>query len=155
MVDLNKILRPKTIAAVGGNWAASVVKQCLLAGFEGTIWPVNPNRKDMLGIPCLPSIRDIPEPPDCTFIGVSREESISIMEYLAGVGAGGAVCFASGFAESVTEDKRGKVYQEELVSASGPMPFLGPNCYGMINYLDGIPIWPDVQAGKNVIKVWQ
>ncbi|MDE2759054.1 MAG: acetate--CoA ligase family protein [Paracoccaceae bacterium] len=147
MGDLNKILRPKTIAAIGGNWAASVVKQCLLAGFDGTIWPVNPNRKDMLGIPCLPSIRDIPEPPDCTFIGVSREESISIMEYLAGVGAGGAVCFASGFAESVAEDKRGKKYQEELVSASGSIPFLGPNCYGMINYLDGIPIWPDVHGG--------
>ncbi len=148
MSDLGRILRPETIAIVGGNWAESVVEQCLLAGFAGTIWAVNPNRESMHGIPCLPSIKDLPEPPDCAFIGVNREQTISTVRYLTSVGAGGAVCFASGFAETAKEDKSGCKYQKELVATSGSMPFLGPNCYGIVNYLDGVPIWPDVHGGK-------
>lgn len=148
MVTLDRIFRPKTIAAVGGNWAERVVEQCLLGEFKGKIWPINPNRETMHGVPCLPSIKDVPEPPDCTFVGVNREQSISTLEHLAKVGGGGAVCFASGFAEIACEDDRGNKYQEDLVKAAGTMPFLGPNCYGLVNYLDGIAIWPDVHGGK-------
>lgn len=148
MNDLGRLFRPKTIASIGGDWAARVVEQCLRAEFSGKIWTINPNRKKMHGIPCLTSIHDLPEPPDCTFIGVNREKTISTLQYLAKVGAGGAVCFASGFAEVTGEDETGRRYQKDLVAASGSMPFLGPNCYGMVNYLDGIPIWPDVHGGK-------
>ncbi len=148
MDNLGRLFRPKTIASIGGDWAARVVEQCLLADFSGTTWPINPNRETMHGIPCLPSINDLPEPPDCTFIGVNREQTIPTLQYLAKEGAGGAVCFASGFAEVAGEDETGRKYQSELVIASGSMPILGPNCYGMVNYLDGIPIWPDVHGGK-------
>ncbi|MCS5556246.1 MAG: acetate--CoA ligase family protein, partial [Arenicellales bacterium] len=59
---------------------------------------------------------------------------------------GGAVCYASGFSES--ED--GKQLQAELVQAAGNMPILGPNCYGLINYLDGALLWPDQHGGQRV-----
>ena len=55
------------------------------------------------------------------------------------MGAGGAVCFASGFAE--VED--GADLNTALLLAAGEMPILGPNCYGMINNCDGALLWPD------------
>ncbi|MEO0360819.1 MAG: acetate--CoA ligase family protein, partial [Pseudomonadota bacterium] len=64
---------------------------------------------------------------------------------LSAMGAGGAVCFASGFAETA-EGAR----QAALVAAAGDMPLLGPNCYGFVNYLDGALLWPDQQGGRRV-----
>ena len=44
----------------------------------------------------------------------------------------------------------GKVHQDELIASAGQMAVLGPNCYGMINYLDGALLWPDVHGGDPV-----
>lgn len=60
---------------------------------------------------------------------------------------GGAVCYASGFSEIGAE---GAGLQARLVGAAGAMPVLGPNCYGMINYLDGALLWPDQHGGRRV-----
>ena len=57
------------------------------------------------------------------------------------MGAGGAIAFASGFAEH--GEDRARDLQRELVARAGEMPVLGPNCYGMINALDGVALWPD------------
>ena len=43
--DLNRLLRPRSIAVLGGQWALNVVEQCQRMGFDGEIWPVNPNRR--------------------------------------------------------------------------------------------------------------
>jgi len=66
---------------------------------------------------------------------------------LSQMGAGGAVCFASGFLESQAETQDGASLQAELVSAAGDMPILGPNCYGFVNYLDQVCLWPDQHGG--------
>ncbi len=147
MTRLGKLLRPRHVAAVGGKWAESVVEQCLRAGFVGQIWPVNTTRDKVCGINCYGSVSELPFPPDCTFIGVNRGATIQVLKELRRIDAGGAICFASGFAESFKEDSRGADLQGELVRAAGSMPVLGPNCYGMINYLDNIPVWPDVHGG--------
>ena len=59
---------------------------------------------------------------------------------------GGAVCYASGFLESID----GGALQKALVEAAGEMPIVGPNCYGLVNYLDGVPLWPDQQGGRRL-----
>ena len=61
----------------------------------------------------------------------------------AKLGIGGAVCFASGFREAAAELEDGVGLQEELVTAAGDMPILGPNCYGFINALETASLWPD------------
>ena len=147
MHNLKRILQPESLAVIGGDWAANVVEQCLKSGYSGKLWPINPHRSHMHGIPCIPSLDCLDAPPDCSFVGVNREESVSTLRTLAKMKGGGAICFASGFAETMGEVSNGQELQDNLVAASDEMPFLGPNCYGLINYFDGTAIWPDVHGG--------
>lgn len=149
-LDLSRLLRPKSIALFGGGWAVNVVAQLKKSGFDGDIWPVNPKRTDILGVPCLASIDDLPGAPDASFIGVNREATIEVVERLRAMGAGGATCFASGFLESENETAGGADLQARLINAAGDMPILGPNCYGLINYLDNVTLWPDQHGGLAV-----
>ena len=145
--DLSRLLRPKSIALFGGGWAVNVVAQLQKSGFEGDIWPVNPRRADILGVPCLAAIDDLPGAPDASFIGVNRDATIEVIGRLSAMGAGGATCFASGFLESESETAGGADLQVRLIDAAGDMPILGPNCYGLLNYLDNVTLWPDQHGG--------
>ncbi|MCB1421791.1 MAG: acetate--CoA ligase family protein [Nitratireductor sp.] len=147
---LSRLLRPKSVALFGGGWAGNVIAQLQKSGFDGDIWPVNPKRADILGIPCYASIEDLPAAPDASFVGVNREASIEVIRQLRDMGAGGATCFASGFSESEAEGTGGADLQRALVEAAGDMPILGPNCYGMLNYLDNVTLWPDQHGGLPV-----
>jgi len=147
--DLSRLLRPKNIAVVGGgDWCRLVIEQCQAMRFEGQIWPVHPKAEEIAGLPAFASVVDLPEAPDATFIGVNRMTTIDVVQQLSDRGAGGAVCFASGFLEAQAEDAEGADLQNRLLKAAGEMPILGPNCYGLINYLDGALLWPDQHGGQ-------
>ena len=141
-----RLFRPRTIAVFGGREAARVVEQCDRMGFAGEIWPVHPTRSEVGGRRAFRSAADLPAPPDAAFVGVNRNATIEVVRSLAEAGAGGAVCYASGFREAAD----GAALQEALVAAAGAMPILGPNCYGVINYLDGALLWPDQHGGARV-----
>jgi acyl-CoA synthetase (NDP forming) len=76
--------------------------------------------------------------PDAAFVAVNRHLTLDAVKQLSKMGAGGAVCYASGFSETGDTD-----LQQQLVLAAGAMPLLGPNCYGFINTLDDVALWPD------------
>lgn len=147
MNQLERLFRPKTIALFGGGLVAEVIRQCDLIGFDGEIWPVNPKRTEMGGRACFASVSALPAAPDAAFISVPRAATVDVVRQLALRGAGGAVCFASGFAEMGDE---GREWQEELQTAMGDMAIIGPNCYGVINYLDGVALWPDEHGGQRI-----
>ncbi len=142
--DPAALVRPRSIATFGGEAAAEVIRQCRRMGYAGRIHPVHPHRAEIEGIPCHARLADLPEVPDAAFVGVNRIASVAVVRELAARGAGGAVCFASGFRES---GDAGAELQAELVAAAGDMPVLGPNTYGLINYLDGALLWPDQHGG--------
>ncbi|PDV84936.1 acyl-CoA synthetase [Rhizobium sp. H4] len=140
---LDRLLRPQTIAVFGGREARRVIEQCDRMGFAGEIWPVHPKLDEVLGRPCYRSLSDLPAAPDAAFVGVNRTLTVEIVRDLSRAGAGGAVCYASGFSEATAELADGVELQQALVEAAGDMPILGPNCYGLINGLDGALLWPD------------
>jgi acetyl-CoA synthetase len=142
---LRRLFSPRHIAVFGGASAQEVVRQCKALGFDGPIWPVHPTRTEMDGLPCFASVDALPEAPDASFVAVPRHATVDIVRQLAARGAGGAICYASGFAE-VGGD--GVALQAELVHAAGTMALIGPNCYGMLNYLDGVALWPDQHGGQ-------
>ncbi len=147
--DLTHLLAPRHIAVVGGREAAVVVRQCRAGGFSGPIWPVNPGRAEIEGLACYDSVAALPEPPDLSFIAVPRDTTVDVVRALAARGAGGAVCYAAGFAE-VGPD--GAELQRELVAAAGNMPLVGPNCFGLLNYLDSAMLWPEQHGGAAVSR---
>lgn len=145
--NLERLLHPKSIAVAGGSVAAEVIRQCRLIGFEGDIWPINPRREQLEGLPCYPDVASLPGVPDAAFLAVPREETLMLVAALAERGAGGAICYASGFAEVGGDGVR---LQEQLLAAAGDLALVGPNCYGLLNYLDGCALWPDHQGGQRV-----
>lgn len=147
MRDLNRLLRPKSIAVLGAGWAKNVIEQCEKMGFDGPVWPVHPTKSEIGGLKAYPSLADLPGVPDATFIGVNRHATLDVVAELSAMGAGGAICFASGWTEAGEPE-----LQARLVAAAGDMPILGPNCYGVINYLDGALLWPDQHGGVRVEK---
>jgi len=142
---LRRLLAPRSIAVVGGAPAERVVQQCLKLGFPGQIWPVHPKRPDLAGVPCVPSLDALPDVPDAVFLGVNRHLTVEAMATLQAMGAGGAVCYGSGFAE--TGDAG---LQQDLLDAAGDVPFLGPNCYGIVNAFDRVALWPDEHGMRSL-----
>ena len=145
-----RLLAPQSMAVFGGQWAGAVVRQCRNLGFSGNIWPVHPTHETVEGLTCFKSIEELPAAPDASFIGVNNEITIEIVRQLRDQGAGGAICFASGFSESASRDSNAESRQARLQEAAGDMPVLGPNCYGLINFLDRVALWPDQHGGKVV-----
>ncbi|NDW52411.1 acetate--CoA ligase family protein [Aliiroseovarius sp. PrR006] len=144
MGRLNRLLRPRSIAVIGGGvWCANVIEQCRKVGFQGDIWPVHPTKPEVGGLATYPSIETLPSAPDASFIGVNRNVTIEAVAALSAVGAGGAICFASGFREASAELLDGAALEQALLEAAGDMPIIGPNCYGLLNLLDGAALWPD------------
>ena len=124
---LNRLFDPSSIAVVGGRHASMVVRQCERLGFDGAVVQVE-------------DLAEMPEDVDAVFVGINRTATIEAVEAAAEAGAGGVVCFASGFAEIGTQ---GADLQAELLRAAGAMSVLGPNCHGFVNYLTGAALWPD------------
>ena len=145
MSDLSRLLQPESIAVFGGGWAENVISQLQKSGYVGKIWPVHPARESICEINCFSKLTELPEAPDAAFVGVNKILTVDIMKGLSAMGAGGAICFASGFREAGNIE-----LQESLVEAAGAMPFLGPNCYGLLNYLDNVTLWPDQHGGVPV-----
>lgn len=146
MRDLGRLLRPKSVAVMGGGWSANVLRSLKKAGYQGEIFALHPKKAEVEGVPAFRDLADLPRVPDAVFVGVNRDATIETVARLSAMGAGGAVCFASGWSEVAD----GVARQQALVKAAGDMPILGPNCYGFINYLDGAMLWPDVQGGMPV-----
>ena len=144
---VERLLKPRSIAVFGGGVAEELVRQCDRMGYEGEIWPVHPKKEEIRGRKVFRSVADLPGSPDAAYVGVNRNLTIDIVRDLAARGAGGAICYATGFTEAGEE---GSELEKQLLEASGDMPLVGPNCYGLLNYLDGAIIWPDQQGGRRV-----
>ena len=144
--NLRRLLRPRHVALVGGGDVATVINECRRIGYSGALWPVNPNRKDIAGIPCFADIEALPDAPDASFLAVPKQAAIDITARLARRGAGGVVCYTAGFSEL---GSTGQEAEAELVNVAGEMALLGPNCYGLINYHDKIALWPFAHGGDH------
>ena len=145
--NLKRLFSPRSVAFVGGIFAEMAIRRNQELGFDGEIWPVHPTRKEIAGYQTYPSIDDLPGVPDAAFVAVKRELTIDIVKQLSDAGVGGCVSYAAGFAEMGEE---GQVLQDQLVAAAGDMPLVGPNCFGLVNYLDKTALWPYLFGGKPV-----
>ena len=106
MPDLTRLLRPRSIAVVGGKPAAEVIRQNRRLGYTGAVWPVHPTAPSIEGLPACRTLADLPGVPDAAFVAVNRDATIACVRDLARIGAGGAVACAAGFAEAGPDGAR-------------------------------------------------
>jgi acetate---CoA ligase (ADP-forming) len=132
--SLTPLLAPRSIAILGASNDPTRISGRPIAymksqGFQGAIYPVNPNRKEVQGLKAYPSVADLPETPDVAIVAIAAEHAVQGVEDLARRGVKGALVFTAGFAEM---DEAGEVAQNRMVAAARAygMRILGPNCLG-------------------------
>ena len=145
--NLSRLISPKSIAVVGNRGADFAIRESKKLGYNHKIWAIHPTLDFLEGIKCYRDIKDLPEVPDATFIAVNAESAIDIIADLKSIGGGGAVLYASGFGEV---GEKGIKRNQRLLEAADGMPVIGPNCYGFINSLDRVALWPDVHGCEAV-----
>jgi acetyl-CoA synthetase len=113
-------------------------------GFEGDVWGVNPRRSSVYGLPCFPSLSDLPKAPDAVVVAIPAPGVPAIIEEAGAIGSGGAVVYAAGFGES----EAGAGLEQALREAARrySLPVCGPNCDGLVSLWSRAALWGDALA---------
>ena len=142
--NIERLLRPRSVAVVGasptpGALGASVVANLERMGFGGEIHLINPKRESIGERRCLPSVAELPLGVDVAVLAIPRSAVIETLRELVKRQAGAAIIFSAGFAEG---GEAGLADQRELarIAAESGMVIEGPNCLGLVNYVDGIAL---------------
>ena len=137
MTTLNQITTPKSIAIVGASddknrIGGRPLSHMIEQNFEGTVYPVNPNRDMVQGLKSYPNLQDIPGDLDFVLIAVPAKFVVNVIEDAVKKNARTALIFSSGFSEIGGE---GEVYQKKIreICNQSNLRVIGPNCLGLFN----------------------
>ncbi|MGE0613904.1 MAG: acetate--CoA ligase family protein, partial [Hyphomicrobiales bacterium] len=132
------LLEPASVAIIGASddparIGGRPLRYLLQEGFQGTVYPVNPNRQTVQGQKAYASVSDLPQAVDCALVAVPAKIVAGALEQCAAAGVKSAIVFSSGFAEMGGE---GTGLQAELaaIARRSGMRVLGPNCLGVLGF---------------------
>jgi len=139
--DLTRLFAPRSVALVGAtdhptSFGGRVFQQMSNFGFAGKIYPVNPRLKELKGLQCYPSVRDLPEAPDHVGITISVQRVFDVLAECAEIGVPFATVYTAGFAETGTPEGRERQARLVAFARESGMRIMGPNCNGLINFVD-------------------
>lgn len=142
--NIGRLLKPRSVAVVGasstpGALGASVIANLERMGFAGEIHLINPKRETIGERRCLPSVADLPLGVDAAVLAIPRSAVIATMRELVERRVGAAIIFSAGFAEGGEAGRADQLELARIASDSG-MVIEGPNCLGLVNYVDGIAL---------------
>ena len=142
--SLNSLLNPKTIAVIGVSRHSSsigylIFKNILNAGFNGEVFPVNPQIGSIDGIRAYSSSKELPRQIDLAVIAVRAEKVFEVAKEAIEAGAKGLVVVSAGFSDAGKEGKQRQKKLVELVRTNG-VRLLGPSCLGLMNTNPGIKL---------------
>ncbi|MEA3334295.1 MAG: CoA-binding protein [Chloroflexota bacterium] len=135
---LDPFFNPRRIAIVGaserGMYPAGVLRNLLDGGYGGDIYPVNPGRETVFGIPCYSDLSQTPEPAELAILVVPRYAVLPTLRQCLVVGVPAALIISAGFAEADEEGRRLQAEMARLLKASdNALAVIGPNCAGLAN----------------------
>ncbi len=138
---LTSIFAPESVAVIGatdrlGSVGRTILWNIMSNPFGGTIFPVNPKRHNVLGIPAYPNIKAIPEPIDLAIIAISAPMVPDAVRDCVEVGVKGAIIISAGFKEIGPEGI--ELERQIMATAKGKMRLIGPNCLGLMNPHSGL-----------------
>ncbi len=136
--NLNRILSPHSIAVIGasdtpGKVGYTVVANLVQGGFEGPIYPINPQRENIQGLPCFRSLQELPTKPDLAIICTPAPTVATLIRQCGECNVEGVIILTAGFRELGPE---GIALEEAVRQEQRRFPGLrivGPNCLGIIS----------------------
>ncbi len=132
--NLEKVFNPKSVAIVGassepGKVGYQILNNVIQNGYKGKIYPVNRKATELLGLPCFPSLLDVPGDIDFAVIAVPAPLVEGILKECVQKNVKGTVIITSGFSEI------GKVKEEQVlkdIADKHNIAMLGPNTFGFV-----------------------
>ena len=142
MRGLDAIFAPESIAVIGasttpGKVGHDIFLNILKGGFNGVIYPVNPKAKSVVSVRAYPSILDIPDPVDLSFIILPPNLALEAVKQSIEKQVGGIVIVSAGFREV---GGIGAEIEEEIsrLCRDAQVRLVGPNCLGVINPVEHV-----------------
>jgi acetyltransferase len=139
---LDMFFSPQAVAVIGasrtpGKLGYAVLNNIVQHGYEGKIYPINPNAEHVLGLKCYPSILMVPEPVELATIVIPSRYVAQTLVECGQKGVKGAVVISAGFREVGSE---GWQREREIVEIGKRynMRLLGPNSLGIIDTIAGL-----------------
>jgi len=134
--NLDRMFWPRSVAIVGASdrprsVGLALMTNLLRAGFEGSVFPVNPNAATVRGIAAYPDVSALPTAPDLAVIATPPDTVPPLIAALGERGTRAAVVLTAGFAEG--QIAAGKERAQHLLNAARPhlLRVVGPNCLGI------------------------
>lgn len=138
VAQMRLFVEPKSIAAIGisrqtGPQAYNLLENLLHYGYEGRLYPVNPNASEILGVKTYPTVAAVPEVADVALISLPRHLVVSVVQDCLSKGIKAIVIITQGFADA--DDEEGPRLQAKLVQMAreAGARILGPNTFGVAN----------------------
>jgi acyl-CoA synthetase (NDP forming) len=133
--NIDYLFKPRSIAFVGATqakvkWGFICFNNLMVGGYEGKVYPVNPGHEELLGLPCYPSVRDIPHEVDLAVFTVPAAAVLPAIDDCVAKGVKAGLVISAGFGELGEE---GAEVERELVrrAEAGGMVLCGPNGQGL------------------------
>src|SRR5205814_1696133 len=138
--SIDRLLRPRTIALVGASSSenslgAAVLENLKDAEYPGKLYLVNPKRPKLNGQQCLGTIEELPAGIDCAVLAIPAASVVASARSCASKGIRSLIVFSAGFAEAGVKGLDQQRQLAEIARETGMM-LQGPNCLGMVNYVD-------------------
>ncbi|HET6351721.1 MAG TPA: bifunctional acetate--CoA ligase family protein/GNAT family N-acetyltransferase [Coriobacteriia bacterium] len=135
------MMDPKTIALIGATDAEGTVGRTLVDNLTSSpnrkVYGVNPNHDAVCGVPCYPSIAEVPDEVDLAVVATPAATVPGVLQECADAGVHGAVVVSAGFAETGAE---GLALENEIRTRlkGSKMRVLGPNSLGFLRPAVGL-----------------
>jgi len=129
VASLRPVFAPRSVAVIGasrrrGTVGRSVLDNIRTGGYQGRLFAVNPNARQVSGIPCVPDVASLPETPDLALIAVPPPAVVDAAEACGARGVRGLVVFTAGLDTAVCADLLATCRRHG-------MRLIGPNCFGI------------------------
>jgi acyl-CoA synthetase (NDP forming) len=146
--QIRYLLSPKSVVIVGASadyskFTGRTVKYILKHRYPGKLYAVNPSRTEISGIPCFPSVKDLPEAVDTAFIQIAAKGVPGVIEQCIEKNVKSIIIHSAGLGESGEEGKKTRERITSQIREAG-IRVVGPNCAGIVNMTESIVLSPIV-----------
>jgi len=142
--SLDAIFRPRSVAVIGASRKRQTIGREILAnlveyGFNGPVYPVNPQAESIHSIRCYRSIGDVPSPVDLAIVTVAKDQVLDVVAACGKKGVRGLIVITAGFKEVGKDGASLEAKLKAQLRATG-MRMIGPNCMGIVNTEDDVKL---------------